>query len=38
MGLREINFEDVKWIRYYQNRVQWRTFLNTVMYILVHSK
>jgi hypothetical protein len=31
MGLRKIGIDEANWIRLVQDRVQWRTFVNTVM-------
>jgi hypothetical protein len=31
MNLREIGIDEVNWIRLAQDRVQWRTFVSTVM-------
>jgi hypothetical protein len=35
MDLREIGIDGVNWILLAQNRVQWRTFVNTVMNLRV---
>jgi hypothetical protein len=35
MGLREIGIDGVNWIRLTQDRVQWRTFVSTVMNLRV---
>jgi hypothetical protein len=35
MNLREIGIDEANWIRLAQDRVQWRTFVNTVMKLRV---
>jgi hypothetical protein len=35
MDLREIGIDWGNWIRLAQDRVQWRSFVNTVMYLRV---
>jgi hypothetical protein len=35
MDLREIWIDEANWIRLAQNRVQWRTFVNTIMNLRV---
>jgi hypothetical protein len=35
IDLREIEIDGANWIRVVQDRVQWRAFVNTVMYLRV---
>jgi hypothetical protein len=35
LDLREIGIDRVNWIRLAQDRVQWRAFVNTVMYLRI---
>jgi hypothetical protein len=38
MGFREIGIDGVNWIRLAQDRIQWRSFVNTVMELRVSQR